>query len=480
MDKCGKYRILERFGSGGGGTTYLAENVEDDGKKISDKTMYVVKIIKERKFKEEYKYWGKCFNEEIRIIRNLPDKNCFPKIYDFKEFDEQEILVNYKEKPYYVIDLYSKGSLFYYATSKLLLENKHCKLLFKKILEAFQSLHNSGICHLDIKLENILLDKKFEPIIIDFGSAEKFIDPNQEIKYNFKQTTKFYRCPEISDEKNYNGIKADIFSLGVILFFLVSGGIGFPDTNSYLYDLIKNANGSNDKYWEEVEKINNEFKEEKRINLNLSYNVKNLYLRMVAFEPSQRPSIEEILKDPWFQEINEAYKKGNEKEKEKLEKEYKDKFSDLCNIIKKKDSEIDLAEKKVNEGYKTKKGGENDKGIFQNTDIVPKKIPNDKILINQFIKIKGSLPYKHHIYFMNYLAEKIYNDLDGGTRPLGENLKVGVTFRENEENECKMIIQLFEYENGEYLLDFLRTKGSTLDYYYYVKEIKKIIIKKFL
>ena len=81
---------------------------------------------------------------------------------------------------------------------------------------------------------------------------------------------------------------------------------------------------------------------------------------------------------------------------------------------------------------------------------------------------------------MNYLAEKIYNDLGGVTKPLGENLKVHVAFGENEENECEMIIQLFEYENGEYLLDFLRTKGSTLDYYYYFKEIKKIIIKKIL
>ena len=166
------------------------------------------------------------------------------------------------------------------------------------------------------------------------------------------------------------------------MFFLVSGGVGFSDTNSYLYGLIKNStNGNNDIYWEELEKINNESKEEKRINLKLSDNVKNLYLRMVAFDPSQRPPIKDILNDPWFQEINEAYKKGNEKEKEKLEKENKDKLSDICNYIKEKDSEIDLAETKVNELYKTKNGGENCEG-----DIVPKKIPNDKYLLINLLK----------------------------------------------------------------------------------------------
>ena len=118
-----------------------------------------------------------------------------------------------------------------------------------------------------------------------------------------------------------------------------------------------------------------------------------------------------------------------------------------------------------------------------------KKISANRININHHLKLKGSFS---GIDFMNSLANEInekFEDkclLDASK----ENLIIKLLFeisrgnKENEEDEemeyCNIDIELFEYENGEYLLDFLRTKGSTLDYYYYVKEIKKIIIKKFL
>ena len=43
---------------------------------------------------------------------------------------------------------------------------------------------------------------------------------------------------------------------------------------------------------------------------------------------------------------------------------------------------------------------------------------------------------------------------------------------------CNIDIELFEYENGEYLLDFMRTGGKIPDYYNYFKEIKKLIMEK--
>ena len=386
------------------------------------------------------------------------------------------------------MDLYSKGSLFYYAHSKLLSESKHCKLLFKKIIEAFKFLHEKHISHLDIKAENMLFDKNFEPIIIDFGSAEEFTDPKEEKDLEPKLITRRYACPKILERNKYIPVKADIFSLGVLLFKLVTGRYGFlnekgekeeiisgPFDNLYTFIKENNTGG----FWNALRDFNDNQDEENKINLNFSEEFKDLYIKMVAYEPLARPSLDDVLKAPWLKEIND--KLENKEEKEKLEKKYYQEFSDLCEIIKNKDEEIILAEEMVEKGYNTKSPEEKEKGLFDDMSIRPKKIPKDRMLINHFVKIEGYLSYEDQIYFMNNLTKKIFDDLGGFCKPLEENLKFKVDFGKNEENGIsEMIIELFEYENGDYLIEFLRTKGNIPDYYHYFKEIKKLIKKKCL
>ena len=480
-EKFGSYIILQEFGDGGGGgDVWLAENEKDKGKKIEEKTMYVVKTLK-KNFNETK---GKCLNKEIEILNKLPDKNFLPKVYEYRKFNENDINKNYKEKPYYVMDLYSKGSLFYYASSKLLSESKHCKLLFKKIIEGFKYLHQEKhISHLDIKAENILFDKNFEPIIIDFGSAEEFTNPDKEIDFEPKLITRRYACPKILERKKYFPVKADVFSLGVLLFKLVTGGFGFFNEKEekisgpfdYLYTFIKKNNIKG--YWDALKEFYDSIKDEEiKINLDFSEEFKKLYIKMVAYEPLSRPSLDDVLSDPWLKEINDILENKEEKEKENLEEEYKNEFSSLCETIKKNDKEILLAEKVVNAGIITKSPGEKEGGLFNDMSIRPKKIPKDRMLINHYVKIEGNLSYENQIDFMNNLAKKIFDELGGACERLEENLKFKVDFGKNEENGiCEMIIELFEYEDGDYLIEFLRTKGNIPDYYHYFKEIKKLI-----
>ena len=482
-EKFGSYIILQEFGDGGGGgDVWLAENEKDKGKKIEEKTMYVVKTLK-KDFDETE---GKCLNKEIKILNKLPDKNFLPKVYEYRKFNENDINKNYKEKPYYVMDLYSKGSLFYYAHSKLLSESKHCKLLFKKIIEGFKYLHDEKhISHLDIKVENILFDKNFEPVIIDFGSAEEFTDPDKEIDFETKLITRQYACPKILERKKYIPVKADVFSLGVLLFNLVTGGFGFLNKKKkkeeeetfgpfdYLYTFIKENNI--DGYWDALRQVNDAIEKEKdKINLDISEEFKKLYIKMVAYEPLSRPSLDDVLSDPWLKEINDIFE--NKEEKKNLEIEYKNEFLSLCGKIDENDKEILLAADVVKAGYKTKGPGEKEGGLFEDMSIRPKKIPKDRMLINHYVKIEGYLSYENQIDFMNNLAKKIFDELGGTCELLEENLKFKVDFGKNEENGItEMIIELFEYEDGGYLIEFLRTKGNIPDYYHYFKEIKKLI-----
>jgi serine/threonine protein kinase len=144
-----------------------------------------------------------------------------------------------------------------------------------------------------------MFDNKFEPVIIDFGFATEIRDQNKNIKKLDKfWGTKEYKCPEIWEEKEYSGETADIFSLGVVLFNLVTGRIGFQTskTDDEIYNLIIEGekNRTYENYWDII----------KGAVKKLSENFKNLYIKMVSYNPKNRPTAQQILENPWFDEIN--------------------------------------------------------------------------------------------------------------------------------------------------------------------------------
>ena len=159
----------------------------------------------------------------------------------------------------------------------------------------------------NLKISSILLDNNYNPKIIDFNFS--CINMNN---LNERVGTKIFMAPEVLLNKPYNGFNADIFNLGEIMFSLVTGIPGFnsarPDDNYYKL-IIKH---DFDKYWEIIGSYAQ----------NLSHDFKKLFLRMVDFNPANRPSIKEILKDPWMQEINDL----TLEERDALENEVRNEF----------------------------------------------------------------------------------------------------------------------------------------------------------
>ena len=146
--KIGKYTIEydEKFGSGGFGQIFLAKDGEEGEDK---KHLYVIKIPLEDKMTGEDK---KVFNNEIdilNILSKIPKNKYTSIIYDSQKFDAGEGL------PFYVMDFFSKGLLFDYVASGSMNE-RLAKFIFRKVILGFQFLHSNGICHLDIKAENII------------------------------------------------------------------------------------------------------------------------------------------------------------------------------------------------------------------------------------------------------------------------------------------------------------------------------------
>ena len=328
-EKVFKYIIKDedQIGVGQHSNIYLARNKEE---KEGDKKLYVIKIPKEEQMDIMHRL---NFNNEIEILNTLskiPNNKYTPIIYDYKKFEvnilekekkegennnefEEERDENNINKPYYVMDYFSKGLLYDYIVTQELqsLKERHKKFLFKKIIEAYKFLYEHNICHLNLKSENIILDKDLLPIIINFSYAKKCKDEKGNlILLEPKVTSGHYSAPEIWKAEKFIGEKADIFSLGSILFSLITMEKGFVSSriNDKYYNLIMKKDY--EKYWE------------KRNIHNLSNDFKDLYLKMIAYHPDERPSCDEILNHPWFDEVTNLSKEEEEQIKKEIEKIY--------------------------------------------------------------------------------------------------------------------------------------------------------------
>jgi serine/threonine protein kinase len=159
--------------------------------------------------------------------------------------------------------------------------------------------------------------------LIDFGFAAKCVDSeNKPKKLKRSIGTAYYCAPKILEGNSYDGIKADIFSIGAILFVLMTKNFGFAEAKvnnissnirNLLYKLIKVKRY--DRYWELLERY---FKIR-----NLSPKFKNLYLKMVAYNPEERPTIEEIRQDEFLVDIVNSNEQCINKLREKMINEIK-------------------------------------------------------------------------------------------------------------------------------------------------------------
>ena len=473
-----KYVILGKLGEGGFGKVYLVKGVED-------KQKYALKVLLKEKCSAKN---IKSFQREVEILKYLYKWNkdsYILKLYESGEFTT----VDDNKRLYYVVDYAEKGDLLHYVkASDIGIGERYGKILFKKILEGIQFCHRLNICHLDIKIGNILLDDKFNPIIIDFGLSRSIMKLPEKtlIEIKGERGTNFMKCPQMLEKDvAYSGIDADIFALGTLLFQLVSNQKGFDKANDLCYKNIKDKNY--DLFWTKMI-----LKRE-----DLSKEFKNLYVRMIAYEPKERPSIKEVLNDPWFDEINVLIQYDPEGYK-KLENEYKDYMYAL--ELKYKDM-IQL-EIQNNPNHEQNDGNRGIRGVssfegeqYFEEDLIPKKLDKYKNY-KYFAKIKG---ITNPVKFMNLLMDKIIqkNKDECTLKKYDEKLKFKIIFekeedadeQENEELEqneeedeknssekkCIMDVKIFDCENNEYLLCFNKKQGDSEEFYENFLKIKEIV-----
>ena len=396
-----------------------------------------------------------------------------------------------KNRNYFIFEYAPKGDLWKITQLAGGFSERCAKPLFQKILLGVQALHNSGVYHLDLKVDNIVLDNDYNPKITDFGHASL---QNGILTDNVG--TKNCKPPQMFESPiRYTGEKADIFSLGCVLFALVAKGPWFKKAkknDKYYRYIYTNQIEDRQKYFN-VLSVGND-----RVN-SLSKEFKDLYIKMIAKNEEDRPpSIEDILNDVWFNEIRNL----NDNEKNALNNEVLAEFSakeqiieDILNnnphILDK--FETFRTDNKENRGLNDSKR----KPTFQ-SDINPKYKKIEFVKDNHYIQLKGKI---NHCYFMNKLIDNIINEYGEDNVEVNASsykYKCDIDFMENndeeenknddneeeeedkeESNENKCTIQLKLYQTGEedFCLRFLRKLGNLPQYYLIIKKIFELVRK---
>eukprot|EP00834_Sanchytrium_tribonematis_P001895 NODE_50_length_31184_cov_0.705099.p16 type:complete len:253 gc:universal NODE_50_length_31184_cov_0.705099:24475-25233(+) len=200
----GNYTFVKTLGEGNFAKVKLAKHKltsQEVAIKIIDKSQ-----LDEKKLSKLYR--------EVRIIKMLHHPNII-KLYE---------VIETKNTLFLVMECASGGELYDYLVVHGRLKEKEARIKFRQILSAVSYCHKKRVIHRDLKAENLLLDENMDIKIADFGFSNQF-DP--EGKLDTFCGSPPYAAPELFQGRRYVGPEVDIWSLGVILYVLVTGCLPF-------------------------------------------------------------------------------------------------------------------------------------------------------------------------------------------------------------------------------------------------------------
>ncbi|XP_057253119.1 MAP/microtubule affinity-regulating kinase 3 isoform X9 [Pezoporus wallicus] len=254
----GNYRLLKTIGKGNFAKVKLARHIltgREVAIKIIDKTQLNPTSLQ------------KLFRE-VRIMKILNHPNIV-KLFEVIETDKTL---------YLIMEYASGGEVFDYLVAHGRMKEKEARAKFRQIVSAVQYCHQKHIVHRDLKAENLLLDADMNIKIADFGFSNEFTVGN---KLDTFCGSPPYAAPELFQGKKYDGPEVDVWSLGVILYTLVSGSLPFDGQN--LKELRERV--LRGKY---------------RIPFYMSTDCENLLKRFLVLNPTKRGTLEQIMKDRWI------------------------------------------------------------------------------------------------------------------------------------------------------------------------------------
>jgi len=211
--RLGHYEILEEIGRGGMGVIYRARQQHS-------RRIVAVKRIRAHQVNSHETLVR--FRREAEAVASLDHPNILP-IYEVSESEEGLPFFSMK---------YATGGSLRAAAPVFRTQPRECARLMAKVARGIAYAHDKGILHRDLQPGNILLDGNSEPMVSDFGLA-KWLDQDSALTRTLETLgTPGYIAPEQAECPAAKLTSAaDIYSLGAILFYLLTGRPPFVGPN---------------------------------------------------------------------------------------------------------------------------------------------------------------------------------------------------------------------------------------------------------
>lgn len=195
---------------------------------------------------------------------------------------------------YAVLQLARSGDLFDFLVSSGGFGEDVARFFFARVLSSVEHLHFLGIAHRDLKLENVLLDLNFNPLLTDFGLCRYLCEIGFTTNHPANRVgTERSMSPELFAGQRHSPVKDDLFALGYLLFMMVARHPPFMSTsvNNDHYRLLRENKVLD--YWKAIDSLHSP--------KWCTDNFKHLITILLAVDMTIRPSIAEIKAHPWMQ-----------------------------------------------------------------------------------------------------------------------------------------------------------------------------------
>ncbi|KAJ9600191.1 hypothetical protein L9F63_009525 [Diploptera punctata] len=223
------YLIGKKIGQGSYATVHLADYVDGRTRK---KMRLACKIFDKERAPSDF--LDKFFPRELEILTKIENPHIIQVHSILQRGPRVFIFMRYADN----------GDLLDFVKRNGVVPEQQAKLWFRQMASGLQYLHGKNIAHRDLKCENILLSRRFNVKLADFGFARFCVD--SEGRRVLSQTycgSAAYAAPEVVSGTPYNPKLADVWSLGIILFIMLNASMPFDDSN--LRKLLKDQMSRN-------------------------------------------------------------------------------------------------------------------------------------------------------------------------------------------------------------------------------------------
>ncbi|MBZ3868973.1 Sperm motility kinase Z [Sciurus carolinensis] len=249
-----RYEVLRPIGRGGSAEVQVARHLLT-GAEVAVKVLPKVK--------------GKVALSEARVMKSLEHPNV---IQLFQVIETRDYV--------YLVMEHAVGGQALKHLPPGGMQQEEARRVFRQIAGAVGYCHGQGVVHLDLKLPNVVVDAGGNCKLIDFGLSLR-VRPGQKLRRCWG--TLAYLAPEILLRREYEGPPADVWSLGVILFYMLTGRCPFRALlcSGMVRRILEGRYHIPDR---------------------VPPQARRLICSMLSMDPTRRPTVEQVLQHRWLRE----------------------------------------------------------------------------------------------------------------------------------------------------------------------------------